>query len=244
MDKQIKISANITLDSQKEADIIEQVESLIANRQLSNFVTNLIKFGLENPSLLEKANIDRSQVLMVHSRTQFFADIKHRIEEMDKRIYQIEAMALNTYELSKFGKAIGLKEKTENCLRAEFILKRQLREIKSVLGYSDMDFSSNWSKVDAELKDIEEKADTFMEYVILHYDGIIQEIVNEDSREVVRGSTHTEKEDTRKENIGLQSEIKKTEITKPIEEIKENEILDKAEEKPLMDYSALEDFFG
>lgn len=247
MEQQIKISAYITLDNEKEKDLIDTIESLKDNRQLSNFVTNIVKFSLENPLILEQAHIDSSKVLMANSRLKFFEEVKQSLIDMDNKIESIKDLSTKTYELSRLGKKIGLEEKARNELRTQLVLKRHMNELKRSLGYSEYEFNRRMSKEESELQTYEDKAEEFLEYVIEHYDGIIQELV-EDNR--VREVTYESKETVKLENHNtVEYNTGKAEDSSITEKKTDDEIKAKEAEvdKPVelkLDIASLEDFFS
>lgn len=241
MEKQIKITVNLTLDREKERDMIEQIESLLANRQLSYFVTNLVKFGLENPSLLEQAHIESSKVLMANSRVAFFEDVKSQIKAMNERIEAVEEASAKTYELARLGKKLGLENKSKTDLRAALLLKRHMEELRKGLGYSDYEFNERWMRAEKEEINLEDKAEELLEFVIEHYDGVVSEII-EENRAVVR--REAENENVRKlESESVSSDIEQDGKEKDKQEEESEQLTDKPV-KVNLDLDALGDFFS
>lgn len=253
MEQQIKISASLTLDNEKEKDLIDTVERLRDSRQLSNFVTNIVKFALENPSLLDQAHIDSSKILMANSRLQFFEEVKQELYDMDKRIDNLDKMVAKTYELSRFGKKIGLSEKANSNLRAELVLKRHMAELKKSLGYSEYDFNRRMENTKNDLETYENKVEEFLEYVIEHYDGIVGEIVADNSIRVAERSLEVSKDLKTDEQKSVETKVD-TQTSVKVEQQsldeKENEVkksTEEEEDKPVelnLNMAALKNFFS
>lgn len=74
--------------------------------------------------------------------------------------------------LGQMGKHLGLEEKADNELMAQFVIEKQLKELQDALGISltSSVFASN------RKQDIEKIADDALEYIIESYSGIVNEL--------------------------------------------------------------------
>lgn len=174
MEHKIKLNTYLSFDSEKEADLIEKIDSLSSKKQLSYFVTNIIKFALENPVIIEKANITTNGYLSSKDRLDFFKGITTEVKEIEKKLTYLQEMVEHNYNLILLNKSIGLSGKTENEVLASFIIERELQLLKVKLGIQNLVTEERSQK----LSEYHEKSEKLVEDIITKYDGIITELVN------------------------------------------------------------------
>lgn len=171
-DFKVKLNSVLYLDEQKEADIIEQVESLKNRHKLGDFITACIRTCWENPEVFRKAGYSLSQFGLTDSRIKFFSNIERQLNELRAKVDKIYDLSLKTYTLAQFGKRLGLEEKSENCLRATFLIQRQVDELSSILGLSGI--NNVWESNKLEVTST--KVDELLEFIIESYESITLEI--------------------------------------------------------------------
>lgn len=176
----IRLGSTITFDSEKERDIIAKIDYIKGKHKLGDFISNLLRIGLDSPYKLEsKEKIDKALEDLEangisYDRADYFKMISKEIEVMKARVDEIYDMNLKLLTMAKFGKQIGLEGKTENMLMSQFVLERQLTSICDILGIEHANHVFNSNKI----QDTKEKAESVLEYIIESYDGIIGEIKN------------------------------------------------------------------
>lgn len=175
--KSIKLGATLSFDDIREKDILDKIEGLRSRHKLGEFISHLIRVAFESPEKLnsqaELAGLMTTLVAqgITMDRVDYFNKIENDIEEMKKKVDAIYTMATKNYTMALAGKKIGLEEKSESTLRAQFVLQRQINAMTDSLGVSLREpFESN------KIQETREKAEEVIEYMIESYDGILQEI--------------------------------------------------------------------
>lgn len=177
-DGKVRLGALLQFDPEKEKDILEKVKELSNSRNIGKFIGNLIRIAFDSPELyndisgMGKVLRLMEQYGMTPTRVNFFKQLSKDFETAKKKVDEIYDMAYKAYVLAQAGKRLGLEEKADNCLRATFILERQLTDLCSTLGVDNLNhsFASN------KLEDAHERADKTLEYIIESYDGILEEL--------------------------------------------------------------------
>lgn len=173
METKIKLSTTVSLNTEKEADILALTEELRKQHKLGNFISNLLRISMDNPEMLKKAGIDLVNDYGVNiNREKFFRAVHRELATMSDKIDAIYDMAVKMYSLSQFNKIMGLESKSVNMLQAQFVLQRQMGELCDVLGVKTLGHTFDSNKV----ADVTKNAADIMEYIITYYDGIVQEI--------------------------------------------------------------------
>lgn len=177
--KSFRIDCNITLDSSKEADIIKVIDKLKSSHKLGQFITHLIQLSINNPELLDNNSYSDGETLkklselgISYNRNNFFNYIEKEVTSMKNKIDSMYSLVLKTYMLGQMGKTLGIDEKAENELLAQFIIEKQFKEIQEIVGVdlkSDV-LASN------KLADIKKIGEDTLEYVIESYSGLINEL--------------------------------------------------------------------
>lgn len=176
--REIRLSSVISFDEEKEADIIEKVDALLDSRNFGGVVSNLIRVYFDCPSKLEsqkelvKALSDIDKLGVTNDRYKFFKEVSKAIKYMENKIDAIYDMNLKLLTLAQFGKHIGIEQKTDNMLRAQFVLEKQLEDLSNTLGIDHINHVFNSNK----LLDSHEKSKEILEYIIETYDGVVKEI--------------------------------------------------------------------
>lgn len=177
--KSFRIDCNITLDSSKEADIIKVIDKLKSSHKLGQFITHLIQLSINNPELLDNNSYSDGETLkklselgISYNRNNFFNYIEKEVASMKNKIDSMYSLVLKTYMLGQIGKTLGIDEKAENELLAQFIIEKQFKEIQEIVGVdlkSDV-LASN------KLADVKKIGEDTLEYVIESYSGLINEL--------------------------------------------------------------------
>lgn len=177
----IRLGSQLTFDEEQEADIIKTIEAMNASHKTGQFISNLIRLAFDCPDILEKKNgeYEKGNVIKLlesagktSNRQLFFNQLSKEVDDMKQKVDKMYNMVLKTYILAQMGKQIGLSEKTENHLMAQFILEKQLKELQDKLGItlSSSVFASN------KKQEVEKIADEALEYIIESYSGIVNEL--------------------------------------------------------------------
>lgn len=254
----IRLGSMLSFDEEQEKDIIKAIEALNASHKTGQFVSNLIRIALDNPEILdikdgkyEKGAIIKQmeRVGMSYNRYTFITQVTKEVEAMTKKVDSIYEMVNKLYILAQMGKHLGLEEKTENLLSAEFILERQVKELQDTLGISltSSMFASN------KKEDTKKKAEDALEYIIETYDNILNELKNSIKVEVPVQQVPVQVQQMPAQQIPVQQITQETyqvdttqnikeENTNKVEEVKDNdhEVIDFGD----ADTAALLNFFG
>lgn len=192
-----RLGAQLSFDPDKEKDILNAIEGLAGSKKLGDLVSHLLRLAFESPEVYGNGQEVRQLIntMMEYgispTRYNFFNQISRDMETLKKKVDTIYDMAYKTYTLSQMGKFLGIEEKADNCLRATFLLERQITEMCTTLGVTNM----NHSFVSNKIQDTHARAEQALEYIIESYDSIINEL---------------------KASVNIQvSEVRQDEITKP-----------------------------
>lgn len=178
MSKYVKRGTSIILDSVKEKEIIEQIESMADTRSLSHLVSHLVRLAFESPEVYGDGNEVRRLLLkmqeygMTPTRYNYFKEIANEVAKIKSKVDSIYDLAYKTYILAQMGKRLGLEEKADANLRATFIAERQICNLCETLGIPEL----NYVYASNKLEDTHKKAEDVLEYILETYDGIIQEL--------------------------------------------------------------------
>ena len=172
MEERFKLGATICYDKEREQDIINQLDKLKSQHKLGDLITNLIRIAFEHPKELRELGLRVENYGLSDNRREFFNGIEKKILEMSKKVNGIYDMAVKMYSLALFNKKIGLEQKSINLLQAQFILQKQINELCTILGVSNLGhtFESN------KLYNVAKNVDEILEFIINYYDGIVDEI--------------------------------------------------------------------
>ena len=109
-----------------------------------------------------------------YSRKNFFDSLTKEVNLMKQKVDKMYEMVLKTYILGQMGKKLGLEEKADNLLMAQFVVEKQLKEIQDLLGITlgSSVLASN------KKQEVEKIADNALEYIIESYSGIMNELKN------------------------------------------------------------------
>lgn len=177
-EKSIRMGPTLNFDEHKEKDIYERVQQLSSSHKIGDFVAHLLRLAFESPEVYG----DGKEVLnliakmdkygMTPTRYNYFAQVSKDVEAMKKKIDDIYDMCYKMYMLALMGKYLGLEEKTDNSLRATFILEKQITELCTTLGIDHFNHSFESNK----LQDTHKKAEDSMQFILESYDGIVKEL--------------------------------------------------------------------
>lgn len=177
----IRLGSILSFDEDKEKDMIEIMEYLNSTHTTGRFFSNLVRIAFDNPEIikLSKDGVEKGKILQQmdevgfsKKRDKFFKDIASEMLDIKKKIDMVYEMSLKTYTLAQMGKHLALEQKSENTLRAEFIIEKQLKDLQDKIGLTlgGTPFESG------KLMETEKKADDILEYIIESYDNILNEI--------------------------------------------------------------------
>lgn len=180
MNHVIKLSSQLVFDTKMESDRIKQVEYLKSKHKLGEFINNIIRFALEHPEILESYGLSINSYGLNDERSKFYSDIRKNMKEMNCKIDTIYDMAFKNLTLYKAGKYIGIKDKTDAILRANFLLQIQLNELKHILGVESLYNGIT----DKKIESVERDTDKMLELIIESYDDILNEMKAEMTRTI------------------------------------------------------------
>lgn len=181
--KNIRLGSMLSFNEEQEQDIIKMIEQLNSCHKTGQFLSNLIRIAVDNPEIIDRCNgkyeygtaIKQVESLGIsQNRKQFMLGVTKEVEALKKKVDEIYLMTMKMYMLAQMGKHIGLKEKSDNLLCADFILEKQVKELQTLLGvtFSDSVFIANKSNTAHQI------ADESLEYIINTYSGIVDELKN------------------------------------------------------------------
>lgn len=175
---QIRPCSVLTFDEDTEKDLIKVVNNLKERKKLGVFITHLIRIALESPEVYGSRN-ELNSVLskldelgVTPCRYNYFNQLNKEVSEIKKKVDSIYDMAYQTYMLGLFDKHMGLEQKSDNLLRASFILERQVTDICKAIGTDNINhvFASN------KIEEVHDRAAKAMEFIIQSYDSMIDEL--------------------------------------------------------------------
>lgn len=269
--KTIKLVANLTFDENKELDIVNMINYLNSHHKTGQFLSGLIRLAMDCPDIIMKntnGEIDMGPSMnkitvdgISTIRRDFMNNLNSKVDKLWEQVTDIRKMALQVYTLAQMNKFVGIEAKSENTLRASFVLEKQLSDLQRSLGtlLNDKQF------INERLKKSKEFSDETLEYIINTYDGIVSEIKNQFSTvntmvsQVVetRPAESVESVETRSVET-KQVETKVAEVAKPapVEESKPSNIINASDstsdtEEEIIDFGSdpadldlLSNFFG
>lgn len=235
--KSVKLGATLSFDDVREADILNAIESLRGRHKLGEFISNLLRVAFESPEKLEskaelsKLMTDLGERGISWERAEYFRQLNSEVQDMKRKVDAIYDMAYKNYTMAALGKRLGMEEKSQGSLRAQFVLQRQLSAMAEIVGASMTDpYESN------RLQEVKAKADELMEYIIESYDGIVKEIKEE--IDVERAPVRIQEE------VKQEKEVVSEGIGEVISVEEEEEDDDEVISFDANAMSALSDFFG
>ena len=220
----IRLSSMLTFDEEKEADIIQVIEKLNSMHKTGNFLSNLIRVSLDCPEILDQSNgkftkgstlVDLEQYGLTYNRRALADKHTREVSEMKKKVDEMYDMTLKLYTLALMNKHLGLEKKTENTMIANFMVEKQLGDLKKLLGANLVDntFASN------KVKDTQKLAEESLEFILNTYSDIINEVKSSitpqrDTEETIKLIT-----EVINKQAGLTITSEPLEITDKIEEV-------------------------
>lgn len=169
MDYKVKLGATLSFNLGLERDMVEQIESLKAKHKLGEFISNSLRIVFENPELLEKYNLSLEKYGLTDNRKKLNDAINIELGRLGNKIEKTYQMAYEVYSLAKFNKQLNIHDTARNILASQFILNKQIEDLKSLLGVTCIDQPVNLHKVDKSIDDI-------LEYILLCHSDIIDEL--------------------------------------------------------------------
>ena len=166
----LKINTQISLDTEQNKDIITLLEDLKEGHRIGQFLGEMVKAVVDNPSdikaeeFVRKYNAD-------NIRSTYFKFLDSEVKQMKTKVDEMYKMVLDMYILTKFGKHLGIEGKTNNVLSAQFIVEKQLKDLERILG---VNLRSAYES--DKMQDTEDTADKALEFIINTYSGIVGEL--------------------------------------------------------------------
>ena len=179
----IRLGCQLSFDEQQEADIIKAIEKLNATHKAGQFMSNIVRLAFDCPDIMDKSSgaYEKGAVIkaldeagIFYSRKNFFDSLTKEVNLMKQKVDKMYEMVLKTYILGQMGKKLGLEEKADNLLMAQFVVEKQLKEIQDLLGITlgSSVLASN------KKQEVEKIGDNALEYIIESYSGIMNELKN------------------------------------------------------------------
>lgn len=174
----IRLGSIISFDTEREADIIEFVQDLTSQHKLGRFLGYLLRLACETPEVLhyrEKTQpiLKEMELLGVTpKRDEMFKKYNNDLLELKRRIDDLYEMAEKLYTLAIAGKALGLEERSEELLAAQFVVRHQTALIEQKLGRDSIlyMYKSN------SMQDAKKKAEDNLDMIISAYGDIFSEL--------------------------------------------------------------------
>lgn len=169
MDYKVKLGATLSFNLGLERDMVEQINKLKAKHKLGEFISNSLRIVFENPELLEKQGVSLAEYGLTDNRKKLNDAIRTEIIRMNNKIQKTYKMAYEMYSLAKFNKQLNLYDCSRNILASQFILSKQIEDLRKLLGVSSIEQPVNLHKVDTSIDDI-------LEYILLTHSEIVDEL--------------------------------------------------------------------
>ena len=169
MEYKVKLGATLTFDFEIEKDIVAQVEQLKSQHKLGEFISNSLRIIFEHPELLEKEAKSLEDFKLTDNRKLFHEYVEDKIEKTAIKINETYKLAYELHSLAKFNKKFDMYETSKNILASQFILAKQVEDLKKLLGVATLEQTVNLHKVNANIDDV-------LEYIIMCHGEIVEEI--------------------------------------------------------------------
>lgn len=169
MEYKVKLGATLTFDFEIEKDIVAQVEQLKSQHKLGEFISNALRVIFEHPELLEKEAKSLEDFKLTDNRKLFHEYVEDKIEKTAIKINETYKLAYELHSLAKFNKKFDMYETSKNILASQFILAKQVEDLKKLLGVATLEQTVNLHKVNANIDDV-------LEYIIMCHGEIVEEI--------------------------------------------------------------------
>lgn len=169
MEYKVKVNSTLSFNLEAERDIVANIEKLKSQHRLGEFISNCIRVALDNPELLEKNNTSLESFKLTDNRKKFMDATKIEISKVASKIEETYKLAYEMYTLAKFNKKFDLYNSSKNVIASQFILAKQVEDLKKLLGVVTLEQTVNLHKVDLSTDDI-------LEYIILAHQEIIDEL--------------------------------------------------------------------
>ena len=172
-DYRVKLIATLSVDENKEKDLVDHIESLKERHKLGEFVTAALRVCWEHPEYLKESGYKGDTYGMTQERARFIQGISNNLSDLHKKVDAIYDMTVQLKTLAMMGKRLGLEQRSENSLRSAFLIQKQADELARLLGVSTLQPVWASNKMEIEQKKVED----IIETIITSYDGIIGELV-------------------------------------------------------------------
>ena len=169
MEYKVKLGATLTFDFEIEKDIVAQVEKLKSQHKLGEFISNALRVVFEHPELLEKEAKSLEDFKLTDNRKLFHEYVEDKIEKTAVKINETYKLAYELHSLAKFNKKFDMYETSKNILASQFILAKQVEDLKKILGVTTLEQTVNLHKVNTNIDDV-------LEYIIMCHGEIVEEI--------------------------------------------------------------------
>ena len=169
MEYKVKLGATLTFDFEIEKDIVAQVEKLKSQHKLGEFISNALRVVFEHPELLEKEAKSLEYFKLTDNRKLFHEYVEDKIEKTAVKINETYKLAYELHSLAKFNKKFDMYETSKNILASQFILAKQVEDLKKILGVTTLEQTVNLHKVNTNIDDV-------LEYIIMCHGEIVEEI--------------------------------------------------------------------
>lgn len=182
--KNIRLASTLSFDAEQEADIINIIESFNSSHKMGAFMSSLIRIAFENPEIVVSKNgsYESGELIKVierlgktPTRYNYMNEVNKKLLDMQSKVDSMYEMCLKMYTMLELGKRLGVQQKTENMLLAQFSVEQQLEQLKKALGADcrNIPFASN------RLINADKRAADTLEYIISCYEPIINELKKE-----------------------------------------------------------------
>ena len=180
MNYEIRAVTKINLDSVREKDIIEEINSLIEHRKFGNYITNLLRFAAEHREDLEELGFNKSSRGITDTRRQMIKEHAVELNELKLKIDCIFEIALALKSAFEIGHVTALETQVDNVLAAQIVTQTQVNKLKRALGE---DFEYVFKDSGEIRKDtIDKAAKEAAELALSHYGAEISQLVNSFSK--------------------------------------------------------------
>ena len=228
MISKVKLGATLFFDSEKERDIVEQVDELRNRHKLGNFLNDTIRFAYKYREQFNREYKDGEH--LTADRQQFFDKVQKQVSDMQNKIDTMYKMTNEMHTLLKMNKKLGVEEKVNNMYSAQFVAQKQLKALCDLLGIQNLHIYDSDKIFNAN-----KHADDMVEYILTYYDGIMGEVQNSlnnskvDIEALVNAlsniQNNTATQDTKQEKPEKHTD-KKTETAGKVVQIKDSDTVD------------------
>lgn len=131
---EIRAVTKLNLDSVREKDIIEEINSLIEHRKFGNYITNLLRFAAEHRADLEELGFNGASRGLVDTRKKMIEELRGELLDLKTKVDCIFEMMLELKTAFEVGHVTAIDTQVDNLIAAKIVVQNQMNKLKRTIG--------------------------------------------------------------------------------------------------------------